>query len=333
MRLKLAAAPVMVLTLALTGCGSNGNDNASGDGQGAAATYGADCRNVTMIINNAAGGATDTWARLFAKGLSKQIGKEVTPKNVTGAAGAVGLNAVKNADPDGCTFGNGNIPSVLKYLYPGSDYPHRKEDWLIVGSVGSVSDAIFVKGDSKFDTLKAVVDDAKSSGRTINVASEGPGSADAVAYATLEKETGVKVNQVIISTGPEKLTALLSNQVEFYVGATSGLLSAVKAGQVKAVASLTNEENETLPGVTTATAQGIKLVNGNLFTILFNSKVPVAQRDALEAAMKKLSEDPAYIADNDKLGVPVKFYTHDEVSGLWDDAAKQIQDYIASTGQ
>ena len=79
-------------------------------------------RSVTLIVPSAAGGGTDTIARLIGDQLSKQLGQGFVVENRTGAGMLVGTTAVAKAAPDGYTLLvglNGNMsvnPSLFAKL-------------------------------------------------------------------------------------------------------------------------------------------------------------------------------------------------------------------------
>src|SRR5688572_7456805 len=61
-------------------------------------------RTVTMIVPYAAGGPTDTVARVLAQAMTKPMGQTVIVENRPSAGGLVGPEAVKNSKPDGYTI-------------------------------------------------------------------------------------------------------------------------------------------------------------------------------------------------------------------------------------
>src|SRR5690606_34102235 len=60
-------------------------------------------RPVQMIVPWAAGGGTDTVARILAAGLEKELGQPVNVVNRTGGNGMTGHSAIATATPDGYT--------------------------------------------------------------------------------------------------------------------------------------------------------------------------------------------------------------------------------------
>ena len=61
-------------------------------------------RSVTLVVPSAAGGGTDTIARLIGDQLGKQLGQSFVVENRTGAGMLVGTTAAAKAAPDGHTL-------------------------------------------------------------------------------------------------------------------------------------------------------------------------------------------------------------------------------------
>ena len=61
-----------------------------------------------MVVPFAAGGPTDTIARIMAQGMGTALGQTVIIENTTGAAGSIGVGRVARAAPDGYTIGIGH---------------------------------------------------------------------------------------------------------------------------------------------------------------------------------------------------------------------------------
>src|SRR5262249_28964910 len=65
-------------------------------------------RPIAVVVPFAAGGPTDTIARLMAERMGRALGQAVVVENVTGAAGSIGVGRVARAAPDGYTLGIGH---------------------------------------------------------------------------------------------------------------------------------------------------------------------------------------------------------------------------------
>ncbi|MGZ5660306.1 MAG: Bug family tripartite tricarboxylate transporter substrate binding protein, partial [Usitatibacter sp.] len=66
-------------------------------------------RPITVVVGFAAGGATDTAARIIARKLSENMGVSVVVDNRAGAGGNIAHQQVANAAPDGYTILLGSV--------------------------------------------------------------------------------------------------------------------------------------------------------------------------------------------------------------------------------
>ena len=79
-------------------------------------------RTITVIVPFAAGGPTDTVARLIAQSMGKTLGQVLIVENAAGAGGTIGVEKVaKGAKPDGYTLvlmhiGISTAPSLYRNL-------------------------------------------------------------------------------------------------------------------------------------------------------------------------------------------------------------------------
>src|SRR5262245_15910448 len=76
---------------------------------------------INMIVPYAAGGPTDTVARVVAQAMGKPLGQTVIVENRPSAGGIIGPEAVKNAKPDGYTIlihhiGMATTPTLYRQL-------------------------------------------------------------------------------------------------------------------------------------------------------------------------------------------------------------------------
>jgi putative tricarboxylic transport membrane protein len=61
-------------------------------------------RPILVVVPYAAGGPSDTIARLLAQSMTQTLGQQVLVENVAGAGGTLGAARVARADPDGYTL-------------------------------------------------------------------------------------------------------------------------------------------------------------------------------------------------------------------------------------
>ena len=94
---------------------------------------------VRLIINAAPGGAADSTARVLAIELQKRLGQPFVIENKPGASGAIGLDVVAKAAPDGYTIGNNNLATFIVGALTAKQLPYRIEsDFTPIASMCSV---------------------------------------------------------------------------------------------------------------------------------------------------------------------------------------------------
>src|SRR5690348_3113914 len=65
-------------------------------------------RPISIVVPFAAGGPTDTLARILSDPMRKLLGQTVVVENVTGAGGSIAVGRVARAAPDGYTLSIGH---------------------------------------------------------------------------------------------------------------------------------------------------------------------------------------------------------------------------------
>src|SRR5260221_2750222 len=149
---------------ALTCCAAHAQDSYPG-------------RTVRMLVPNAPGSSIDTMSRIVAAKLGDALGQPVFVEKRDGAGGLIGIEAGKNAKPDGYTLicaSNGSmlIAPLLKKNVPYDavrDFEH-------VGSFAVTPNVLVVHPDLPVKSVKELIEYARANRATINMASAGVGS-------------------------------------------------------------------------------------------------------------------------------------------------------------
>src|SRR5678816_1073565 len=134
-------------------------------------------RSITMIVPYAAGGPTDTVARVLAQAMTKPLGHTVVVENRPSAGGILGPQVVKNANKDGYTIlihhiGMATIPSL--YRNPGFN---PLTDFEYIGLVNEVPMTIIGKPTLPAKDLKELLAYIKANKEKVNYANAGIGAA------------------------------------------------------------------------------------------------------------------------------------------------------------
>ncbi|HZQ61127.1 MAG TPA: tripartite tricarboxylate transporter substrate binding protein, partial [Casimicrobiaceae bacterium] len=257
---------------------------------------------VKIIAPIAAGGPSDTAARLMAEALSRQLGQSVIVENRTGAGGVIGTEAALQAPADGYTL-------LLSIAATFSIIPATKKvnydplkDFVPLGQIWDGPQALVVRPDSKFKTLGDLVTFAKANPEKVSFGSAGQGTTTHLSIVLLSKEADVKLTHVPYRGTSQSLNDLLGGQIDAIFGDLSILAPRVQAGSLRALAVTSTKRSPLLPNVPTTAESGLPDVNtNNWYGLHVHAGTPQVVIDRLKTAVRAAQEDPAYQAALTKL--------------------------------
>ena len=163
-------------------------------------------KDITFIVPYKPGGGSDAQARRLQKGLEKHLGVKIRIVYKTGGGGAVGFNELYRSKPDGYTISNVVVPNII-VTSKGKDVGYKPGDFAYIGMTEKSVGALAVNKESKFKTLKSLVDFAKKNPGKLTIA--GVGSTGHSNYAEMVKALGIKATYVPISGGVGKMLPFL----------------------------------------------------------------------------------------------------------------------------
>jgi tripartite-type tricarboxylate transporter receptor subunit TctC len=248
-------------------------------------------RNVSMIVPYAAGGPTDTVARVTAQAMGKSLGQSVIVENRPSAGGILGPEQVKNAKPDGYTIlihhiGMATTPALYRNLRF-----KPLEDFEPIGLINDVPMTIIGKPQLPAKDFKEFLAYIKANKDKVSYANAGIGAASHLCGMLF-----MSAIQTDFLTVPYKGTApamndLLGGQVDFMCDQTTNTTSQIKSGKVKAYAVTSAKRVPSLPDIPTLDEVGLKGVEVGIWHGLYAPKgtpKPVLDKlvGALQAALK-----------------------------------------------
>ena len=247
---------------------------------------------VTMIVPYAAGGPTDTVARVLAQAMTKPLGQTVVVENRPSAGGIVGGQLVKNAKADGYTIlihhiGMATIPS----LYRNAGFDPLK-DFEYIGLVNEVPMTIIGKPGLQPNNMKELVAYIKANKDKITYANAGIGAASHLCGLLFMSAIQTDVLTVPYKgTGPA-MNDLVGGQVDFMCDQTTSTTGQIKGGKVKAYGVTSKARVASLPDIPTLDEQGIHGADVAIWHGLYAPKgTPKAAIDKLVSAMQAALKD------------------------------------------
>ncbi|KNH18028.1 hypothetical protein ACU18_08495 [Arthrobacter sp. ZBG10] len=322
--LTATAALAASVALALTGCG----------GQPASSTAAADFpkagSTIEWIVPSAAGAGNDILARIIAPVMQEDLGANIKVVNKEGGSQVVGLNYVAQAKPDGLTFGNTNIPSILgRYLDPSKKAAFDRGSFTPIGSFATNSVVIGVNKDSKYKTIKELFDAVKAEPGKITVGTDSRAGDDHINLRLLEDQLGLDFNIVHYNSGADKVAAIVSGETDFALGGVSSFYGQYKSGDINLLTVVEDAASPFAPEVPTLKGSGydVKPMASN-FALSVPSKTPKDVVAKLESALKKATETPAVQEKLKGAATQPAWKSSSDVAKLWEERESTIKPVI-----
>ena len=212
---------------------------------------------VTMVVPFAAGGPTDTIARIFAAALQQRLGQTVVIENTTGAAGTIGVGRVVRAAPDGYTLGIGHWST---HVVNGAIYPLTYDllnDFEPVSLIASNPQLLVAKKSIPAKDLKELVAWVKANQDKISAGTAGAGAASHVSGVYFQSVTNTKFTFVPYrGTGPA-LQDLVAGNIDLMFDQAASALPQVRNGNVRAFAVTAKTRLASEPNIPTVDEAGM----------------------------------------------------------------------------
>ncbi len=243
-------------------------------------------RPVQLIVPWAAGGGTDTVARIFAQGLQTEIGQPVNVVNRTGGAGITGHAAIAAATPDGYMLGIGTSEFATFRIMGQSEL--GPQDFDLLSRLALLPAGVTVAGNAPWRDVQAFAAALKEGRKgQFTGSGVGPGGSWHLACAGMCRALGLPADQVrwIPSTGgAPALQDLVAGGLSLFTGSPVEAQSLASAGRVRVLAVMADARMATFPEVPTLRQAGLDWVYQNWFALIAPKGLPAEVRTALLAA-------------------------------------------------
>ena len=272
----LFAASLSVITLLLA---------STAFGQGAFTSHA-----VTLVVPFAAGGGTDTGARIVAQKLGQKWGQTVVVENKGGAAGTIGSDTVAKAKPDGYTILMGNIgtQAINPVLYKKLPYDPDKA-FTAIGLVAELPLMMMVNPQVPAKTVKEFVAYAKANPGKLSYSTAGAGSSMHLAAELFKSQSETFVLHVPYRGGGPAVGDLIAGHVQLSFATVLEAIGHVKSGRVRTLAVTGDKRVQALPDVPTLAEAGLPGFNSiSWIGLLAPAGTPKEVVDKISADLREL---------------------------------------------
>lgn len=287
-------------------------------------------KTVTYIIATDPGGGYDAYGRLIGKYLEGKLGaRRVVYKNLPGAGHIIGANTLYASEPDGLTIGTFNTGLIYAQILQreGVQFDLTQFEW--IGKASADPRVLVLAKTSGLETFE----DLAGSSDPVRFASTGVGSASYTETKMLADALDLSVELIPGYQGNDGEMAMLRGEIAGQVGSLSSLQPFIDTGDATVALAVGGAvEPQAMTVAETDKARSIVSLIDALSNLGRLSAAPPGVPDEvveeLRDAYMAVMEDPDFLADAEKLGLPIDAARGDKVEELVLAALKQSPETV-----
>jgi tripartite-type tricarboxylate transporter receptor subunit TctC len=292
-------------------------------------------RAITIVNPFPPGGQADLSGRPLAAALERVLKHPVVITNKPGAAGAVGMQSVAVAKPDGYTIlitvpAISTLPEVDKLF--GRTPTFTREQFTPLARINADPCVIVVNAEQPWKSLRELIDDAKKRPGQITYSSSGLYGASHVPMEMLLHAAGVKMRHLPTTGGGPATTAVLGGHAQLWCSTTGPAAPHVKSGKFRALA-VTSAQRHPHFDAPTLKELGYDVEYYLWIGLFAPGATPAPVVKALREAVRQAVEDPALKSALEKIQSPLAYQDADAFRSWWDADAKRLAVVVERIGR
>ncbi len=214
-------------------------------------------RPVNFIVPLAPGSTADILARTMAEIWSARLGQPVTVDNRPAAGGVVAMEQIRNAAPDGQTFGLASQGTLVfnSYLTRSPRYDSRR-DFAPVAMFSTVTNALVVPKTSPYRTAQELAEAARAQPQRLTYSSGGNGTSHHISMVLFNQVAKSEMTHVPYRGAPAGITAVMTGEVASGCYNIPTVLAQIRAGELRPLGVTSATRSAFLPEVPSLQEQG-----------------------------------------------------------------------------
>lgn len=241
------------------------------------------------------GGVADIVARIIAQPLSTRLGQQVVVDNSSGAGGAIAVNLVAKAPPDGYTMGFGVSGALTSSVTLNTKLPYDpRRDIAPVSTVVMNPIVLVVPAASGIGNLKEFIAAAKASPTRFNYGTPGPGTAMNLAGELLKETAGFQMSHVAYKGSAPAAQDVLGGHLKAAIIDYTTAKPHIQSGRLRALGQTTASRSTVMPDVPTIAEAGVPGYEFNSwFGLVMPAGTPAPIVDRVHRELVAVLRDPA----------------------------------------
>jgi tripartite-type tricarboxylate transporter receptor subunit TctC len=272
---------------------------------------------IHMLQGFPPGGNVDIIARILSHQMEQSLRQSIVVEANPGLAGAHAAETTARSDPDGYPL------LVLPSAHPAYAALSKNvkfkvvDDFTWISVVSFYPFMIVVKADSRFKTLKQLLDEAKAKPGELKYGSAGVGTILHTTVELMANQTQTKFLHVPYRGEAPAITGMLQGDVDFAALTTGPISSRIKAGEFRALAVTGKTRWRDFPDVPTVDEAGIPGFEVISWTGMAGPpNLPKPIVDRLNAEVRKAVAAPEVKSKLEAMGGDPRATTPEEMKAL-----------------
>jgi tripartite-type tricarboxylate transporter receptor subunit TctC len=277
-------------------------------------------KSLTLVVPFAAGGGTDTLARVLGAKLQSALGQTVVIENRPGANGAVASRSLLAQPADGQTLLLGSYSThVIAPLASKQNAEAANatlSEFSALGVIGYAPLALAVNAASPHRTLAQLIDAAKEKPTTF--ATFGAGSSAHLLGEIVAADTKARLLHIPYKGSAPATTDLVGGHVDSAILTIAALQPLVAKGTLRVLAVSSKTRVPAMPNVPTLTESGhTGLADTGWFAVFVPSKTPADVAARLTASLQRIATDAEFKVKLVELGLEPVDGGAQDAQALW----------------
>ena len=252
-------------------------------------------RPIRLMVPQNPGASVDNISRILAARMGEELGQQIVADNRPGAGGTLAAEVVAHAVPDGQTLfavatGTAVIsPQTFKKLA----YDPIK-DFEYISLFAITQNVLVVHPSLPVKSVKELLAYAKANPGKLNMANAGSASQSHLACVLFTHMAAIDVVHVPYKGGGASVTALIGNESQVTITPAPAVLSHVRAGRLRALATAGAQRSPLTPELPTVIEAGVAgYLSSGWMGLMAPARTPKPILDKLLATLVKAVQTPA----------------------------------------
>jgi tripartite-type tricarboxylate transporter receptor subunit TctC len=212
---------------------------------------------VRVLVGFAAGGGTDTAARMVSQKLSESFAQPVVVENRAGSGGIIATELVAKAAPDGYTLlmmaAADSIQPAMRIKMP---YELPK-DFSPISLVVTGAFVLVIHPSVPAKNVKELIAIARSRPGQLNYATSGIGSSAHLAAELMNSLAKIKTIHVPYKGVSQGVVGVASGEADMIFASVTAAQALIDAGRLRPIAVSTGKRSSLMPGMPTLNESGV----------------------------------------------------------------------------